>query len=90
MKERNLKILEIILRTICIVSLLFIFICDSIKPMSISFICYFLYKMIYEIIVFIERIKQKEASKTADTILLSERVICYIVLILVFLYYLFK
>ena len=87
MKERNSKIIEIILKSMCFVSLLFI--CNSIKPMLISFICYFVYKTIKEIIFFIKRMKQKETNKTADTILLSERVICYIALIWFFLYYLF-
>lgn len=88
MKERNAKVLEIILRTICIASLLFLFICNSIKPTVICFICYFLYKTIKEVIFYVKRIKQKEIQKAAYTILLSERVICYIILIVVLLHYL--
>lgn len=90
MKERNAKIIEIIFRSICVVSIVFIFICDTIIPMVIAFICYFLYKTIKEIIVFIRRIKQERLNKTVDAILLSERVICYVILILVFMHYLLK
>lgn len=90
MKNRKAKIVEIILRTICIVSLIFIFVCNSIKPMIISFILYFTYKVIKEIILFIKRIIKKETHKAVDTILLLERLICYIVLICVFLKLLLK
>ena len=87
MKERNEKIVEIILITICIISVVFVYIYNSLNPMLVSFIFYFLYKTTKEILIFRRRVKQKQVQGTAETILLSERVICYIILILVFLSY---
>lgn len=87
MKERKAKVLEIILRTICIVSLLLSFIIKDIKPTLICFILYFVYKTIKEIFFYYKRKKERGMERTADTILLSERVICYIILIMVLLFY---